>query len=438
VFILVGAAGQHALAQQPPDNVKSDGDANTAMGIDALFHVIGIEGGIWNTAAGAYALQFDTAGYENTALGAYALQDTTSGFQNSAAGAQALQFNTTGNSNTAFGAEALLTNTTGNNNTASGLSALVNNGGGDDNSAFGANALASARGTIHNTAVGSSALIGATSGDNTAVGYGALRGTLSAAQSQNTAVGSQSLNQVGGSGNTALGYRVGFSLANGNDNTAIGTAALLHLGTGSFNIAIGEQSALNLTYGSSNIDIGNVGAAAETGVIRIGTSGTQKTTYVAGISGTPVTGSAVYVTAAGQLGVAPSSERYKMDIAPIGANADKLSELRPVRFHLRSDPGGNLQYGLIAEEVANVYPELVIRDAGGTIQGVHYEELAPMLLSKLQQVQALASRQRRTLAAQQRAIDDLRAQLTQIKQLDTAMQSALLALQAEAARVAAR
>jgi HPt (histidine-containing phosphotransfer) domain-containing protein len=88
--------------------------------------------------------------------------------------------------------------------------------------------------------------------------------------------------------------------------------------------------------------------------------------------------------------------------------------------------------------VEKVYPELVIRDASGTIQGVHYEELAPMLLSKLQQEQALAERQQQTIASQQRAIDDLRTELGQIKRLDERIHSALAALQAEAARVAAR
>jgi hypothetical protein len=97
-----------------------------------------------------------------------------------------------------------------------------------------------------------------------------------------------------------------------------------------------------------------------------------------------VTGSAVFITSSGQLGVLASSERYKTEIAPMGAGTEKLQELRPVSFHLKSEPNGPVQYGLIAEEVAKVYPELVIRDDKGKIQGVRYEELAPMLLNEVQ------------------------------------------------------
>jgi hypothetical protein len=103
-----------------------------------------------------------------------------------------------------------------------------------------------------------------------------------------------------------------------------------------------------------------------------------------------VTGAAVYVTASGQLGVLASSERYKTAIASLGAGTDKLGRLRPVSFHLKSDPTGAVQYGLIAEEVDKVYPELVVRDSAGMSQGVRYDELAPLLLSEIQ-------RQRRQL-----------------------------------------
>ena len=94
---------------------------------------------------------------------------------------------------------------------------------------------------------------------------------------------------------------------------------------------------------------------------------------------------AVYVTSTGRLGVLASSERYKTAIAPIGDSTEKLRQLRPVSFHLKSDPKGAIQYGLIAEEVAKVYPELVIRGEKGRIEGVRYDELAPMLLNEMQQ-----------------------------------------------------
>jgi Chaperone of endosialidase len=126
--------------------------------------------------------------------------------------------------------------------------------------------------------------------------------------------------------------------------------------------------------------------AADSGVIRIGTqvpTALQTRTFVAGIYNVPLTGNAVVVTSAGQLGVqAVSSERFKTAIAPMGANTAKLEQLRPVTFHLKTDPHGALQYGLIAEEVAKVYPNLVIRNESGRIDGVRYDDLAPMLLNE--------------------------------------------------------
>jgi hypothetical protein len=157
--------------------------------------------------------------------------------------------------------------------------------------------------------------------------------------------------------------------------------------------------------------------AGESGIIRIGTPSTQITTYIAGIENAKVTGSPVYVTASGQLGVLASSERYKTAIAPMGAETEKLQELRPVSFHLKSDPRGAVQYGLIAEEVAKVYPELVIRDQAGTIQGVRYDELAPMLLNEVQK-QA--------------------AEIRELKKLVTEMHADLLKLQAKDVLVAQR
>jgi hypothetical protein len=110
------------------------------------------------------------------------------------------------------------------------------------------------------------------------------------------------------------------------------------------------------------------------------------TTSIAGISGASVSGSAVYVSSTGQLGLLSSSERFKTAITPMGATTGKLDELRPVTFQYKTDPQGARQYGLIAEEVAEVYPELVVRDAKGKIISVRYDELAPMLLNEVQQL----------------------------------------------------
>jgi Chaperone of endosialidase len=185
----------------------------------------------------------------------------------------------------------------------------------------------------------------------------------------------------------------------GGQNVAVGYEALIN-STGDNNIAVGYQGGFNLTIGSNNIDIGSVGVAGESDVIRIGTKGTHKITVIAGINSSKVTGSVVYVTPTGRLGVLASSERFKTAIEPIGDRTGKLQMLRPVSFHLKADPKGVVQYGLIAEEVAKVYPELVIRDEKGRIDGVRYDELAPMLLNEMQKKNAAQDAELRDLKRQ--------------------------------------
>jgi hypothetical protein len=199
---------------------------------------------------------------------------------------------------------------------------------------------------------------------------------------------------------------------------------------GSNNIAIGLNAGLNILE-SNNIDIGSRGVYGDNGIIRIGTAPAQTAAYVAGIASTRVTGSAVYVTSSGQLGVLASSERYKTGVTPMAGTTEKLQRLRPVTFHLKTQPNGALQYGLIAEEVDKVYPELVIRDEAGKIQGVRYDELAPMLLNE-------AQRQRAQLQQQAAQLNDTRQQLTDLKQLNRSMQAAISKLQARDERVALR
>jgi hypothetical protein len=200
----------------------------------------------------------------------------------------------------------------------------------------------------------------------------------------------------------------------GNYNTASGTDALFSNTSGSTNIAEGYKAGYNLTTGSNNIDIGNPGVAAESATIRIGTTSTHKATFIAGIYGTSVAGNAVVVSSTGQLGVTVSSERYKTAIATMGSNSRKLRQLRPVTFHLKADPNGAVQYGLIAEEVAKVYPELVIRNESGRIDGVRYDELAPLLLNEVQQQQGRMAAQDERIAAQDAAIRELKQQLALI------------------------
>jgi hypothetical protein len=225
-----------------------------------------------------------------------------------------------------------------------------------------------------------------------------------------------------GTGNTAFGYAALRSTTSGNSNIGFGYQALYEDSTGSNNIAMGYQAASNVSTGSNIIEIGNIGAYSDDSIIRIGTQGTQTSTFIAGIAGSQVTGGAVYVTASGQLGVLASSERYKISIRPMGTNTEKLKELRPVSFHLKTDPEGALQYGLIAEEVDKVYPELVIRDNSGKIQGVRYDELAPMLLNEMQQQHKLLAEK---LDAQAGEIRELKAQLAELDDLKQELRAAL-------------
>jgi hypothetical protein len=399
-WILAGAlaAAGTVRAQVPPTNDTSDGNANTGMGTGALGGPTDVNFGLNNTAAGAYALYANKrGGDDNTAVGAYALNLNTTGASNTALGAAALQFDTTGSYNTASGFFALYSNTTGIYNTGAGAYALNLNTTGTDNTAFGVAALQ------HNT----------TGADNTASGFQALLDNTTGAK--NLADGADALSK-----NTV-----------GNDNTAIGVAALGSNTSGSNNIGVGNHGGSGLTTGSNNIDIGNPGLAPDSGTIRIGTAGTNKTAYIAGIENAKVTGAAVYVTASGQLGVLASSERYKTAIAPLRAGTEKLERLRPVSFHLKSDPTGAVQYGLIAEEVEKVYPELVIRDAAGRIQGVRYDELAPLLLTEVQSLRQAVGRQRADYHA-------LEQEVARIRQMNESLQAAVTQLRAAPERLAQR
>jgi hypothetical protein len=267
-----------------------------------------------------------------------------------------------------------------------------------------------------------------TGSNNTASGTNALLSNTTG--NENTASGVQALNSnSGGYQNTAAGFKAVFHNTTGIANTGVGYFALFSNTTGLNNIGIGNNAGYAVT-GSNNIDIGSMGSAGESGVIRIG-GPSQSAAYIAGISSTHLTGSAVYVTANGQLGVLASSERYKTEIASMGGSTQKLDELRPVSFHLKSDPKGAVQYGLIAEEVAKVFPELVIRDDAGTIQGVRYDELAPMLLNEMQKQQQQIAVQDQRAATQGLAISQLKAQLAE-------MHAALLTLQSKDQLVAQR
>jgi hypothetical protein len=396
--ILIGAVlgTVSAQATQPPDPTASDSSDNTA--------------------AGSYALYSETSGALNAALGFESLFRNTSGSLNTAVGGSALFGNTTGTNNVAAGTYALHLNADGTYNTAAGTYSMYYNTSGFSNTAIGASALESNTTGYRNTAVGDSALVGNTTAmGNTAVGDRAMESTF------------------GGNSNTAIGQASMIYSTSGAGNTALGAFTLGDNFTGNYNIAIGYNAGSgNQGQASNNIDIGYVGAYSDSGFIRIGTPGTHSTAFIAGVSSSVVTGAAVFVTASGQLGVLASSSRYKTAVNAMSAQVtDKLDQLRPVTFHLKSDPNGALQFGLIAEEVDGVYPELVIRDESGTIQGIRYDELAPMLLNEVQQ-------QRATLRRQADELKALNQQVVELNGLRQELRAALVELQSNRAMVAKR
>jgi hypothetical protein len=359
-----------------------------------------------NTAIGVSALASNATGNNNTASGAFALQSNTTGDQNTASGAGALAFNTIGDFNTAGGLSALSLNTTGSNNTASGAQALAGNTIGIDNTADGAQALQANTTGTRNTANGRSALSSnTTGGSNTASGRNAL------------------LNNTTGTGNTANGANALNDNIVGTNDTACGAGALFHT-TGSGNIGLGTSAGFFLTTGSNNIDIGHTGVAAEANTIRIGQPGTQTAAFFAGVRGVTTVNAdavAVVVDSAGQLGTVSSSRSVKDDIADMDKASGVLMRLRPVTFHYKSDKnpaGRTLQYGLVAEEVAEVAPGLVAHSADGRIETVYYQFLAPMLLNEYQKQQRTIEAQAAELTRQKLEIAELHRQTARIARLE--------------------
>jgi hypothetical protein len=374
-----------AQLSPPPDGGYAGN--NTAEGTDALFS---LTTGTENTALGFNALYSNTTGGENTATGSTALISNTTGIRNTATGFAALQSNTTGERNTATGRAALANNTTGTYNTADGHSAMFFNTIG-----------------IRNTATGSFALVFNTTGNhNTANGYGAVNFNTT------------------GNYNTAIGYFGLYQNTTGNNNTAGGYNALLNNTTGNENIGLGNFAGSNLTTGNNNIDIGNMGVADESNTIRIGTQGTQTRTFVAGISGAGVMGVAVKVNSAGQLGVGVSSERFKEEIKPMDKASETIFALKPVSFRYKKDIDSERtpQFGLVAEDVAKVNPDLVVRDAEGKVYTVRYEAVNAMLLNeflkehrKVEKLEAALKAVNDRLAEQEAKIEKVSARIEMTK-----------------------
>jgi hypothetical protein len=358
------------------------GNDNTASGFQALDSNTN---GYDNVASGYRALYLNTSGYENTASGFEALYSNMTGYFNTATGLEALYSNTSGFRNTASGLEALFGNTTGTDNTASGIESLHSNTTGQNNTADGADALYNNTNGYDNTASGYEALYSNTSGyENTATGLEAL--FLNTSGNDNTAAGLEALySNTNGDGNTASGHYALYSNTTGSYNTASGYNALYSNTNGNFNVAFGYAAGYAITTGSNNIDIGNEGAAADNNIIRLGVQGTQTNAFIAGISGaTAAGGVAVYVTAGGQLGTLTSSARFKTNISSMADASEVLLSLHPVTFRYRPeiDPQHLPQFGLVAEEVDKVDPDLVARDDKNQIYTVRYEAVNAMLLNE--------------------------------------------------------
>jgi uncharacterized coiled-coil protein SlyX len=376
------------MAQAEDGSVGSVGSQNTAEGSGALQNLA--TNGVRNTAVGFDALLSNTGGGANTALGAAALANNTAN-NNTACGSYALNANTTGDGNTATGIDALMFNIDGSSNSANGASALFNNTSGGSNTANGATALFSNTSGSANTAVGVNALATNTTGIN------------------NTASGVAALTHNNGNFNTAHGVNALTSNTTGINNTANGYAALASNTTGAGNIAIGKQAGVNLTTGSNNIDIGNVGLAGEANKIRIGKTGTQTATFIAGIRGVTVpSGVGVIIGSNGQLGTVTSSARYKEAIKPMDKASEAILALKPVTFRYKHelDPDGVPQFGLVAEQVEKVNSDLVVRDEDGKVTTVRYEAVNAMLLNEF-------LKEHRNVAEQQSTIAELKTTVAQ-------------------------
>jgi trimeric autotransporter adhesin len=351
-----------------PSPGENLGNGNSAAeNVQAL---ISLTTGVNNTATGFQALFNNTTGSNNTATGAGTLFANT-GDQNTATGTGALLSNTTGENNTATGASALQGNTTGHGNTANGYDALRDNVTGNNNTAMGYRALSSNVTGSHNVALGINAL--ATSVDanvNTAIGYAALQ------------------NNTEGVSNTAVGYATLFG------NTS-----------GDANIAIGDRTGYQQTTGSNNIYIG---------YDIEGTPGENNSCYIGSIFGqTSSVGTPVYVNLFGKLGTLTSSRRFKEDIKPMNNTSEALFGLKPVTFRYKKeiDPQGIPQFGLIAEDVAQVNPQLVVRDKEGKVNTVRYEQINAMLLNEFRKEHKKVEEQEVTISDLKKDLGVLTAQL---------------------------
>ncbi len=389
---------------------------NTAIGYQALFSTTT---GSFNTAAGYLALRSNTTGTRNTAIGYQALYLNTTGSFSVGIGLNTLFHNTTGSFNSANGYYALYNNTTGSSNVANGLNALYANTSGSNNTANGFKALFSNIDGEGNNAIGYQALLSNTSGGgNVAIGYQALLSSTTSGFPPNdgtsNAIGYQALQNSNGFDNNAVGFQALQMNVSGAYNNAFGWEALLNC-TGTSNTAIGDGAGRNATTGSGNVYIG----AGVTGV-----AGESNQTYIRNIGNT-FQDTGIYVTldsvGGTKLGyVNLSSRRYKDNIKPMDKASEVLYTLKPVTFRFKKeyDPAHGPGYGLIAEEVDKINPDLVSHNDKGEVMTVRYDYVYAMVLNeflkehkKVEEQQASIAELKSTVALQQKEMQVLTAQL---------------------------
>jgi hypothetical protein len=325
----------------------------------------------------------------NTADGDLALAGLGAGIYNSAFGFYALLSNGDANFNTGVGAGALLSNTA-NNNTACGTGGLLSNTTGGSNTAVGTFALWSNTEGSENNAVGDSAL------------FNNITGTF------NNAHGRSALNSNDGSENNAFGDLAMEFNTTGVSNTAIGDDALRNNTTGNFNVAVGDEAGTGLGVDVNNCIAIGVPGAGPFAVL-------NNTCFIGSIFDQPVSdvGSqeAVFVDQFNVIGIAASSRRFKHDIQPMDKASEAILALRPVTFKYNADKFGRTQYGLIAEEVAEVNPDLVVKHKDGEVSTVRYEQVNAMLLNEFLKEHNKVEQLQNTVAQQQKGMEVLTAQL---------------------------
>jgi len=351
----------------PPDGGYPGG--NTAEGQNALLS-LNVSTGTFNTAVGWSSLRSNVEGQLNTAVGAGALLSNT-GSGNTAIGVAALFSDTTGGDNTAVGLLALFQNTTGLENTANGAFALFSNTEGFGNTATGTSALNSNTTGGDNTANGTFALLHNTTGNsNTALGRDALFANITG--NNNTAIGRSALGSNTAHFNTAIGFSALALNTTGANNTAIGTNALANNTTGSNNIALGAGAGSDIHTASDTICIGIAGVDVTDGC------------YIGHVFQEAIDADHLdmAIDVNGKVGTPASSRRFKEDVKPMDKASEAVLALKPVAFCYKNDKKRSPRFGLIAEEVAEVKPELVAFDNEGKPYSVRYDQVNAMLLNE--------------------------------------------------------